>query len=126
MPHFFSRVPVNNLSCADWAAFSGSTIKAIFKSSRSAEFSHNSGQLGHLTQMGQYLPSSVGWMFIGTGLTLAGRPAASGFLRWNVFPLVVKAADGSFFSESTERISDPLGPESRSTSLTQTHVTHLS
>ena len=28
---------------------------------------------------------------------------------------MVKAADGSFLSESTERISDPLGPESRST-----------
>ena len=76
-PYFLRRVPVNDFNWAALAAFTWSKKMCFWRiflpsGSSGSHFEARSPQAGH------YLPSSVGCIFIGTGLMSAGLAGFAG------------------------------------------------
>ena len=76
-PYFLRRVPVNDFNWAAWLLSLGLKeigFLRIFLPGRSS----GSHYKVRLPQAGHYLPSSIGCMLIGTGLTSAGLTGLAG------------------------------------------------
>ena len=76
-PYFLRRVPVNDFHWAASAAFSGSKRNVFFENFYTKWIKRVTLR-GEIATSGHYLPSSIGCMLIGTGLTSAGLAGLAG------------------------------------------------